>query len=441
MPNNCSVLGCNNTKRKTAGSGIKYFKFPKEKNHRQQWIQACSRGEVFNVDNAVICSMHFTSSDYKDDLKHRLLGTEAPKSYRPLTDTAVPSLNLPQAGKMMPLSRLVQDVRELYLGKTRPTTPKICNAMSPRVILIRLTQKYIEKKNEPLSDEEEMANEWNMNILEPVVEISDKPKDNSKKRKGRTIQGVSRKKGRPSKVQENNFSDVSIKQEPSDPLPVAVPLEEVSHNVPMATIPMDSNATPPLPLYQVPAGNLAVYVSQPQPLVIQHTVAVQNTDNLLINQPPNVNSPSTSDKSIQDIHSEVDLESNIKQEEQMENVFVVPFGKSLETENKSSSGKQSSTEPDVVECESSDELARRKRRAAIAAIMGGPSHRKLRDLTFKLVELNNKNLKCDNRIEKIKDEFKKRLQVVEIEKKGIEQEIDKVLASIQDWKDAKKQSL
>ena len=95
MPNNCSVFGCNNTKRKTAGLGIKYFKFPKEKHRRQQWIQACSRGDVFNVDNAVICSMHFTSLDYKDDLKHRLLGTEAPKNYRPLRDTAVPSLNLP----------------------------------------------------------------------------------------------------------------------------------------------------------------------------------------------------------------------------------------------------------------------------------------------------------------------------------------------------------
>ncbi|MPC86770.1 hypothetical protein E2C01_081606 [Portunus trituberculatus] len=43
--------------------------------------------------------MHFTSSDYKNDLKHRLLGTEAPKSYKPLTDTAVPSLNLPQVKK------------------------------------------------------------------------------------------------------------------------------------------------------------------------------------------------------------------------------------------------------------------------------------------------------------------------------------------------------
>ncbi|MPC76673.1 hypothetical protein E2C01_071097 [Portunus trituberculatus] len=69
-----------------------YFKFSKEKNRRQQWIQACSRGDVFNVDHEVICSMHFTSSDYKDDLKLRLLGAEAPKSYRPLTDTAVPSL-------------------------------------------------------------------------------------------------------------------------------------------------------------------------------------------------------------------------------------------------------------------------------------------------------------------------------------------------------------
>ncbi|XP_076056682.1 uncharacterized protein LOC143034471 isoform X2 [Oratosquilla oratoria] len=101
MPNNCSVFGCNSTKRKTAGLGIKYFKFPKEKYRRQQWIQACYRGDVFNVDNAVICSMHFTSSDYKDDLKHRLLGTEAPKSYRPLTDTAVPSLNLPQGKSVM----------------------------------------------------------------------------------------------------------------------------------------------------------------------------------------------------------------------------------------------------------------------------------------------------------------------------------------------------
>lgn len=45
----------------------------------------------------------------------------------------------------MALSRLVQEVRELYLGKSQPTTPLTCNAMSPRVILIRLTQKFIEK--------------------------------------------------------------------------------------------------------------------------------------------------------------------------------------------------------------------------------------------------------------------------------------------------------
>lgn len=366
---------------------------------------------------------------------------------------------LVETGKMMPLSRLVQDVRELYLGKTQPTSPKTCNAMSPRVILIRLTQKYIEKytmlglvKNEPLSDEEEtLDGEWNMNILEPVVEISDKPKDNSRKRKGRPVQGVTRKRGRPPKVLPSTFIDVdvSIKQEPSDPLPdpvpvpvpVPVPLEDMPHNVPMATIPMNNSTTTTLPMYQMPAGNLAVYVPQSQPLVLQHPVAVQNTNNLLIDQPRNVNSPSTSDKSNQDFHSELDLASNIKQEEQMENVFVEPFGRCLETENKSASAEQPSSEPDIVECESPSELAKKNRTAAIAASIGGvggTSHRKLRELTFKLVELNNKNLKCDNRIEKIKDEFKKRLQVVEIEKKGIEQEIDKVLASIQDWKDAAK---
>ncbi|MPC18303.1 hypothetical protein E2C01_011181 [Portunus trituberculatus] len=46
--------------------------------------------------------MHFTRSDYEDDLKHRLLGTETPKSHRLLTDATVPSLNLPQVAYWSP---------------------------------------------------------------------------------------------------------------------------------------------------------------------------------------------------------------------------------------------------------------------------------------------------------------------------------------------------
>lgn len=96
MPSNCSVYACNNSRKKTAGTGIRYFSFPKEKHLRCQWIHACCRADVINADNAVVCSVHFTNSDYRDDMKHRLLGIEAPKRQRALKDNAVPSLLLPR---------------------------------------------------------------------------------------------------------------------------------------------------------------------------------------------------------------------------------------------------------------------------------------------------------------------------------------------------------
>ena len=284
-----------------------------------------------------------------------------------------------------------------------------------------------------------------MNILEPVVEISDKPKDNSKKRKNKPNIRQSRKRGRPPRInptegeirQESEFINVALKQEPqelvADPIGVSVPLEDIS-NVPMAAIPVGSASASPLPLYQVPTGGLAVYLPHTQPLAMQHPVeySVQSTNNLLVHPQESRNSG-------------VDLAgSSIKQEE-MGNVFVMPFGSDLETEvNATSQQQQQSAEPDVIVCESPAEETRKSRKEAIAASIGvasGSSNRKLRELTFKLVELNNKNLQCDSRIDKINDELKTRLQVVETEKKEIEKEIDKVLASIQDWKNAKKQSV
>ncbi|KAG7160612.1 52 kDa repressor of the inhibitor of the protein kinase-like isoform X3 [Homarus americanus] len=96
MPSNCSVYGCNNTRKKTTGSSIKYFRFPKEKQFRQRWIYSCCRADDINADSAVVCSIHFKECDYKDDLKCRLLEIERPKRQRTLRDDAVPSLFLPQ---------------------------------------------------------------------------------------------------------------------------------------------------------------------------------------------------------------------------------------------------------------------------------------------------------------------------------------------------------
>lgn len=95
MPNNCAVYGCLNRKAKTIGSGIRYFRFPRKEELRNKWAHLCGRADNINADNAVICSVHFHDSDYKDDMKSRLLGIESPKGQRVLKDGALPSLALP----------------------------------------------------------------------------------------------------------------------------------------------------------------------------------------------------------------------------------------------------------------------------------------------------------------------------------------------------------
>ncbi|KAK4314277.1 hypothetical protein Pmani_014429 [Petrolisthes manimaculis] len=56
------------------------------------WLTACGRNENFNADNGVVCSVHFTDDDFKEDLKCRL--RESPIRKRALKDHAVPSLFL-----------------------------------------------------------------------------------------------------------------------------------------------------------------------------------------------------------------------------------------------------------------------------------------------------------------------------------------------------------
>ena len=79
---------------KTAGSGVRYFGFPKDTHYRDLWVNMCRRPNDVNVKNAVVCSAHFTKNDYIDDMKSRLLGIESPRSKRILKEEAVPSLFL-----------------------------------------------------------------------------------------------------------------------------------------------------------------------------------------------------------------------------------------------------------------------------------------------------------------------------------------------------------
>ena len=94
MPCVYAVHACFNTKVKTAGTGIRYFGFPKNAHNRDVWVNLCRRADSSNPKNAVICSVHFTKDDYIDDLKSCLHGIENPKNKRLLREDAVPSLHL-----------------------------------------------------------------------------------------------------------------------------------------------------------------------------------------------------------------------------------------------------------------------------------------------------------------------------------------------------------
>lgn len=88
MPSSGAVLCCCSDKRKTAGSGIRYFRFTKDKQLQQQWIRACDRPDNINIVNAIVCSRHL-KEDYQ--MKYQLLGKENTKYHKLLKKDAVPS--------------------------------------------------------------------------------------------------------------------------------------------------------------------------------------------------------------------------------------------------------------------------------------------------------------------------------------------------------------
>lgn len=47
----CAVATCKNTNRKTKGTDIKYFGFPKNEDLTRLWINACRRVDKINLKN------------------------------------------------------------------------------------------------------------------------------------------------------------------------------------------------------------------------------------------------------------------------------------------------------------------------------------------------------------------------------------------------------
>ncbi|XP_050699598.1 uncharacterized protein LOC126987007 [Eriocheir sinensis] len=96
MPSTCAVLWCSNDRRKTQGTGIRYFYFPKDNERQKQWIRACDRPDDLNVKSCLVCSKHFREEDYS--MQYKLLGHyQGPRHRTLLKETAVPSLFLSPA--------------------------------------------------------------------------------------------------------------------------------------------------------------------------------------------------------------------------------------------------------------------------------------------------------------------------------------------------------
>ncbi|GBM83837.1 hypothetical protein AVEN_134533-1 [Araneus ventricosus] len=88
----CAVATCSNYFRKTKDKGVIYHEFPVCPNLNKLWISKCKRQDHINVKYARICSHHFRSSDYMDDMKNYILDLNQKKIFKP---DVVPSVNLP----------------------------------------------------------------------------------------------------------------------------------------------------------------------------------------------------------------------------------------------------------------------------------------------------------------------------------------------------------
>lgn len=292
------------------------------------------------------------------------------------------------------------------------------------------------------SDSDWTEQNWDANSL---TEVSSRSRESPRGKRKNSDNDLSRKRRRVAEDESdedgsvidfsrNDYMNVSIKQEPQSSL------DSISPNVPMAVLPAGSTYVPPLPMFQMPTGGLTMFMPESQQMMVSHPVSYppDNASDMFINQQELRERTIDSNASGQfnDNHSEANAEPSIRQEN--ENVIVMPFGRDIDEPEKSN--QMPSSEPDSVS-DALAEKARRERAAAIAENIGmnveGSSHKKLRDLTFKLLELNNKNLICDDRIDKAREEYEKTVELIEAEKRVNDKEIDQVLSAIQQWKEAK----
>lgn len=170
----CAIATCKNYKKKTPD--ILFHRFPANDHYKKLWIEKCKRKDAFRPHCSRICSAHFTEEDYERDLKNELLGLPCRKV---LTDTAVPSKNLPleiKVGSSSSFCRLEnRNVRKRAIERLNQLSPikkpKMSNDQDILNNKNRKLESDTEKKIKELENENQKLKEYIMK-LEKKVEIT-----------------------------------------------------------------------------------------------------------------------------------------------------------------------------------------------------------------------------------------------------------------------------
>lgn len=125
MPS-CAVRSCANFRVK-GKSNFHYFRFPKDKETQNRWIQLCGRKDHINPQTQRVCSKHFEQSAFQRNMKYELLGIPVPPNCKAFKPGAVPSLHLPSdtgppvlQENRPPTSRPVPDLKPLPDSSFKP---------------------------------------------------------------------------------------------------------------------------------------------------------------------------------------------------------------------------------------------------------------------------------------------------------------------------------
>ena len=97
--------------------GTSLHRIPKKPELRKSWIVACKRQDKFNVENARVCSRHFTTDDFEEDEKSKIFES---KIRMKLKKTAIPSVKLhPSEGMKKRSSRTFRYKRRQEQSKAQ----------------------------------------------------------------------------------------------------------------------------------------------------------------------------------------------------------------------------------------------------------------------------------------------------------------------------------